>query len=75
MKYRITLDEKNGYRAEVGKLRRGCIEYIPIEQDNPYMASSKRYYDNTQDAIDACKKHHYEKGYDKLPKVVEEFEL
>lgn len=74
MQYRITLDD-NGYRAEVGKERRGVIEYIAIEQDTPYMTSSKHYYDNPQDAIDACKKHHIEKGYDKVPKVVEEFEL
>ena len=26
-------------------------------------------------AIDACKKHHVAMGYDKLPKVIKEFEL
>lgn len=29
----------------------------------------------TERAIDACKKHHVAMGYDKLPKVIKEFEL
>lgn len=76
MKYRITKSEK-GYRAEIGynNPRNGVLEYQPIEDDTLNSCSTPHYYDNEQDAIDACKKHHIEKGYDKLPKVVEEFEL
>lgn len=76
MRYRITKSEK-GYRAEIGQhdARNGVLNFIPIEEDNNYLCSSEYYYDNEQDAIDACKKHHIEKGYDKLSKVVEEFEL
>ncbi len=76
MKYRITKSEE-GYRAEIGKhnVRNGGLEYIPIEEDNNYLYSCTKYYDSEIDAIGACKKHHHEKGYDKLPKVVDEFEL
>lgn len=76
MKYRITKSEK-GYRAEIGRhdARNGVLKYIPIENDNNYLCSCEKYYESEQDAIDACKKHHHEKGYDKLPKVVDEFEL
>lgn len=28
-----------------------------------------------EEAIDACKRHHVAMGYDKLPKVIKEFEL
>lgn len=76
MKYRITLSEK-GYRAEIGynDARNGVLRFKPIEEDNYNLSRIKRYYETEQEAIDACKKHHIEKGYDKLPKVVEEFEL
>lgn len=39
------------------------------------MSCHKRYYATENKAIEACKQHHLEKGYDKLPKVVREFEL
>lgn len=76
MKYRITKSEK-GYRAEIGQhnARNGVLEYIPIEEDDNYLCSCTQYYETEIDAIEACKKHHQEKGYDKLPKVVDEFEL
>ena len=77
MKYRITKSDK-GYRAEIGNdynARTGALNFIPIENDNNSLCSQEYYYDNEQDAIDACKTHHIKKGYDKLPKVVEEFEL
>lgn len=39
------------------------------------MSCCKRYYTTEDEAIEACKQHHIEKGYNKLPKVVREFEL
>ena len=76
MKYRITKSEK-GYRAEIGfnDARNGVLKYMPIENDNNYLYGNETYYKSEIDAIEACKKHHHEKGYDKLPKVVDEFEL
>lgn len=76
MKYRITKSEE-GYRAEIGRndARNGVLNYIAIENDNNSLCSRTIYYKTEIDAIEACKKHHKAKGYDKLPKVVDEFEL
>lgn len=77
MKYRILKDDK-GFRAQVElESRRTGQKYFEyIEEDgNLNSISYKTYYKSEQDAMDACKEHHIKKGYDKLPKVVEEFEL
>lgn len=76
MKYRITLSEK-GYRAEIGynDARNGVLKFRPIENDNTHSCNTECYYKTEQEAINACEKHHTSKGYDKLPKVVKEFEL
>lgn len=77
MKYRILQDEK-GFRAQVelysNRLKQSYFEYI--EKDgNLDSCISEKYYAFIQDAVDACKDHHIKRGYDKLPKVVGEFEL
>ena len=77
MKYRILEDEK-GYRAQVEleSIRTGQKYFEYIEEDgNLNSISITKYHNTKQEAIDACKKHHLDKGYDKLPKVIEEFEL
>lgn len=80
MKYRITKSEK-GYRALVCKETNSEGAYyrrpmwIEIENDNLNMSCCKQYYTTEDAAIKACKQHHLEKGYNKLPKVVKEFEL
>ena len=75
MKYRITKDEQ-GFRALVGKQIRSGIEYRFIEYDESANLNYREQYFNTQnEAIEACKAHHVKMGYDKLPKVVDEFEL
>ena len=75
MKYRITKDEK-GFRALVGKQGRFGVEFRFIEEDESANLNRRVCYFNTKDeAIEACKKHHVKMEYDKLPKVVDEFEL
>lgn len=80
MKYRIIKSEK-GYRALVCKETNSEGAYYiqpiwtEIENDNLNMSCCKRYYTTEDEAIEACKQHHLEKGYNKLPKVVREFEL
>lgn len=80
MKYRITKSKK-GYRALVCKETNseGVYYKYPIwteiENDNLNISCCKRYYTTEYEAIEACKQHHLEKGYNKLPKVVREFEL
>ena len=77
MKYRILEDEK-GYRAQVElESRRTGQKYFEyIEEDgNLNSISITKYHNTKQEAIKENKKHHLDKGYDKLPKVVEEFEL
>lgn len=75
MKYRITKDEK-GFRALVGKQSRFGTEFRYIEEDkSTNLYRCVRYFDTQEKAIDACKKHHVAMGYDKLPKVIKEFEL
>lgn len=76
MKYRILQDEK-GFRAQVelysDRNKQKYFEYI--ENDGSLYYDREHYYDSVYDAIAACKEHHIKKGYDKIPKVVEEFEL
>lgn len=76
MKYRILKEEK-GFRAQVQLESRRSGKYFEyIEEDgnlNPCRIT--HYYDSEQEAIEACKEHHVKMGYDKLPKVVDEFEL
>lgn len=75
MKYRITKDEK-GFRALVGKQGRFGVEFRFIEEDESTHLNRCVWYFNTKDdAIEACKKHHVKMGYDKLPKVIDEFDL
>lgn len=76
MKYRILKEEK-GFRAQVELESRREGKYFEYIEEDGNLNSCPRthYYDSEQDAIDACKKHHIEMGYDKLPKVVDEFEL
>ena len=75
MKYRITKDEK-GFRALVGKQGRLGVVFRFIEEDESANLNRCVWYFNTKgDAIEACKKHHVKMGYDKLPKVVSEFDL
>ena len=74
MKYRITNDEK-GFWALVGKQSRFGTEFRYIEEDNTNLCRCVSYFDTQEKAIDACKKHHVAMGYDKLPKVIKEFEL
>ena len=80
MKYRITKSHK-GYRALVCKETNSEGAYYKqpiwteIENDDLSMSCCKRYYATEDEAIKACKQHHVEKGYDKLPKVIREFEL
>lgn len=75
MKYRITKDEK-GFRALVCKQRRFGTEFIPIEEDgSTNLNRCVSYFDTQEKTSDACKKHHVAMGYDKLPKVIKEFEL
>ena len=76
MKYRILKEEK-GFRAQVQLESRRSGKYFEyIEEDgnlNSYPIT--HYYETEQEAIEACKKHHVKMGYDKPPKVVDEFEL
>lgn len=75
MKYRITKDEK-GFRALVGKQSRFGVEFRFIEEDeSTNLIRITRYFNTKDKAIAACKEHHIKMGYDKLPKVVDEFEL
>ena len=75
MKYRITKGEK-GFRVLVGKQRRFGTEFIPIEEDgSTNLNRCVSYFDTQEKAINACKKHHIAIGYNKLPKVIKEFEL
>lgn len=75
MKYRITKDEK-GFRALVGKQGRFGVEFRFIEEDeSTKLNRCVRYFNTKDDAIEACKKHHVKMGYDKLPKVIDEFDL
>ena len=75
MKYRITKDEK-GFKALVGEQSRFGTEFRYIEEDeSTNLYRCVRYFDIQEKAIDACKKHHVAMGYDKLPKVIKEFEL
>ena len=74
MKYRITKDEK-GFRALVGKQSKFGTEFRYIEEDNTNLCRCVSYFDTQEKAIDACEKYHVAMGYDKLPKVIKEFEL
>lgn len=75
MKYRITKDKK-GFRALVGKQSRFGTEFRYIEEDeSTNLNRCVSYFDTQEKAIDACKRHHLAMGYDKLPKVIKEFEL
>ena len=75
MKYRITKDKK-GFRALVGKQGRFGVEFRFIEEDeSTKLNRCVRYFNTKDDAIEACKKHHAKMGYDKLPKVIDEFDL
>lgn len=76
MKYRILKDEK-GFRAQVEiEGYRGEKRFKYIEEDgNLNSCPRTHYYDSEQDALDACKEHHIKMEYDKLPKVVSEFDL
>ena len=75
MKYRITKDEK-GFRALVGKQSRFGTEFRYIEEDGSInLNRCVSYFDTEEKAIEACKKHHVAMGYDKLPKIIKEFEL
>lgn len=77
MKYRILKEEK-GFRAQVElySCRNNQNYFKYIEEDgNLNSCPITHYYESEQEAIEACKKHHVKKGYDKLPKVVDEFEL
>ena len=75
MKYRITKDEK-GFRALVGKQGRFGVDFRFIEEDeSTKLNRCVRYFNTKDDAIEACKKHHVKMGYDKLPKVIDEFDL
>lgn len=76
MKYRI-LEEEKGFRAQVQLESRRSGKYFEyIEEDgNLNLCRITHYYDSEQEAIEACKEHHVKMHYDKLPKVVDEFEL
>ena len=76
MKYRILKEEK-GFRAQVELESRREGKYFEyIEEDgNLNLCRITHYYDSEQEAIEACKEHHVKMRYDKLPKVVDEFEL
>ena len=76
MKYRI-LEEEKGFRAQVQLESRREGKYFEyIEEDgNLNLCRITHYYDSEQEAIEACKEHHVKMRYDKLPKVVDEFEL
>lgn len=76
MKYRILKEEK-GFRAQVQLESRRSGKYFEyIEEDgNLNLCRITHYYDSEQEAIEACKEHHVKMRYDKLPKVVDEFEL
>lgn len=76
MKYRILKEEK-GFRAQVQLESKRFGKYFKyIEEDgNLNSCPITHYYETEQEAIEACKKHHVKMGYNKLPKVVDEFEL
>ena len=76
MKYRILKEEK-GFRAQVELESRREGKYFEyIEEDgNLNSCPITHYYDSEQEAIEACKEQNVKMGYDKLPKVVDEFEL
>lgn len=76
MKYRIR-EEEGKYRAEIGKENRfGKLDWNAIENDSFAMSYNIDYYNTVEEAVEACKKHHTEKGYDKIGQdIVKEFEL
>lgn len=80
MKYRITKSAR-GYRALVYKETNSVGAYYKqpiwteIENDDLSMSCCERYYATEDEAIEACKQLHLKQGYNKLPKVVREFEL
>lgn len=75
MKYRIE-QSSEGFEALVGQEdERGHVSYIDIARDNKYGMGTVEHFKTIEEAEEACQKHHIEKGYDKLPKVVKEFEL
>lgn len=80
MKYRITKSEK-GYRAFIYKeiAYEGAYLnhpiWIEIENDSPDLCYREIYYNTEHEAVEACKRHQEGNEYDKLPKVVREFEL
>lgn len=75
MKYRIEYSEE-GYEPLIGKQRvSGGIYWCDLLNDNLNCNSASRFYETLEEAEEACHRHHVNKGYDKLPKVVKEFEL
>lgn len=76
MKYRIR-EQEGKYRAEIGKENRfGRLDWNAIENDNFSLVDSTYLYNTVEEAVEACKNHHTEKGYDKIGQdIVKEFEL
>lgn len=76
MKYRVRKEEDK-YRAEIGKENKfGKLNWIAIENDDCDMSYSEHYYNTVEEAVEACKKHHTENGYDQIGKdIIKEFEL
>lgn len=76
MKYRIRKEEGK-YRAEIGKENKlGKLNWIAIENDDCDMCYYVQLYNTVEEAVEACKKHHTENGYDQIDQdVVKTFEL
>lgn len=76
MKYRIR-EQEGKYRAEIGKENKfGKLNWIAIENDDDSLVSFTHLYDTVDEAVEACKKHHTENGYDQIGQdIVKEFEL
>lgn len=71
MKYRIR-EENNKFRAEIYKDN----YWLEIENDNERCVYLKRFFNTIEEAEEACRKHHIEKGYNNIGKdIVKEFEL
>lgn len=71
MKYRIEKSDK-GYepKVAVNDARNGWGYFRSLDK---YGRSF--YYDTIEEAEKVCREYHIENGYDKLPKIVKEFEL
>lgn len=75
MKYRIKQEQDGRFRAQILKERGSRKDWIAIENDNTSLVHCNHTFDTIDDAVEACKKHNINKGYNLNDNIVKEFEL